>query len=196
MKHLLIILSAITFTVLYSCATSEPVTDSNVSGDEDESETILNLPEGSYEEFVDIKELNEVEKILYENRSRMSDLFASRSHDMPEHFLREVEEEEESDIYAGFRIQVLSTRDMELADTTQTAFNAWADTTFQGYIPRAYVFFRQPFYRVRVGDFNDRERAIEFSRKIKSRYPDAWVVHDRINPFRSPPDSVQSGNIN
>lgn len=195
MKHLLIILSAVTFTVLYSCATSEPVTDSNASGDE-ENETILNLPEESYEEFVDIEDLDEVEKILYVNRSRLTDLFASRSHDMPEHFLREVEEEEETDIYAGFRIQVLSTRDMKLADTTQTAFNAWADTTFQEYVPRAYVFFRQPFYRVRVGDFHDRERAIEFSRKIKSRYPDAWVVHDRINPFRVPPDSVQSGNNN
>lgn len=192
MKHLLIIISAVTFTVLYSCATSEPVTDNNASGDE-ESGTILNLPEGSYEEFVDIEELNEVEKILYENRSRLSDLFASRSHDMPEFFLREVQEEE-TDIYTGFRIQVLSTRDMDLADTTQTAFNAWADTTFQEFIPRAYVFFRQPFYRVRVGDFHNRDRAIEFSRKIKSRYPDAWVVHDQINPFRVPPDTVQVGN--
>jgi len=42
--------------------------------------------------------------------------------------------------------------------------------------------FRQPYYRVRVGNFKIRENAIEFSRILKNRYPDAWVVHDRIDP--------------
>ncbi|MEX0993985.1 MAG: SPOR domain-containing protein [Balneolaceae bacterium] len=196
MKNLLIILTVITFSILHACATTEPITESENSEKED-IESILELPAQSYEEYVDIDRLNEDEKLLYENRSQLSDLFATRSHDMPDVFLREVEEkEEEVDIYAGFRIQILSTRDMELADSTQINFNAWADTTFQEHTPRAYIFFRQPFYRVRVGDFHDRERAIEFSRKIKFRYSDAWVVHDRINPFRVPADTVKFRMVN
>lgn len=191
MKNPLIILLSTLLVILHACATTEPSSE-NDSAEGTVRETILDLPDETYEEYVDVESLNEEERLLFENRSQLTDLFASSSHDMPEHFLREVKvNEEDVDNYAGFRIQIISTRDMDLADSTQIQFNAWADTTFREFEPRAYTFFRQPYYRVRVGDFHDRERAIEFSRIIKNRFPDAWVVHDRINPFRIPADTTQ-----
>lgn len=102
-------------------------------------------------------------------------------------FLREVvREESEAERYAGFRVQIISTRNVAEADSLQDDFRAWANERFDGYDPEVYVFFRQPYYRVRTGDFRDRNQAIEFSRLLKIRYPEAWVVHDRIEPDRAP----------
>ena len=133
-------------------------------------------------------------ELLETSRSKLSDSYSTRSHDMPEAFLEEIEfKEKEKDIYAGYRVQILSTRDITLADSVQSNFRVWADTTFSDYVPRSYIFFHQPYYRVHVGDFSDRSRAIELSRYLKRRYPDAWVVHDRIEPEQVPADTVKIG---
>ncbi|MEX2600714.1 MAG: SPOR domain-containing protein [Balneolaceae bacterium] len=172
--------------ILSSCATSEPATDHD---SEQNDEPLYAMPEGGGEDSINLERLSDQERRLYTTRSRLTDQFAAFTHDMPESFLQEVEEEE-VDIFAGYRIQLLSTRDMAIADSTQSNFNAWADSTFQEYAPHAYIHFRQPYYRVRAGDFHSQERAVEFSRILKSDYPDAWVVHDRINPVRVPADTV------
>jgi len=140
----------------------------------------------------DLKISEEFAQILESSRSTLTDQFTVKQHDMPEDFLKEIViEERETDEYAGYRIQIISTRDVTFADSTQINFQAWADTTFENYIPSAYIFFRQPHYRVHVGDFKERERAITLSQHLKSRYPDAWVVHDRINPKRVPADTAR-----
>jgi hypothetical protein len=66
----------------------------------------------------------------------------------------------------------------------------WAAENISGYDVEAYIYFRQPYYRVRAGDFRNRDRAIEFSRLLKDRYPEAWVVHDRIEPDHVPADTT------
>lgn len=172
--------------ILYSCATTDSVTDNDAEQRDDPYQAVT---DGAGEGAVNLDGLNERERMLYQTRSRLSDQYAAYAHDMPEAFLQEVEEVE-VDIYAGYRIQLLSTRDMMHADSTQSNFSAWADSTFQEYAPHAYIHFRQPFYRVRVGDFHSHQRAVEFSRILKSDYPDAWVIHDRINPMRVPADTV------
>jgi hypothetical protein len=130
--------------------------------------------------------------MLVENRSMLTDQFDNLRHDMPEVFTREiVKDEREVDQYAGFRVQILSTRDVEEADSIRDEFMAWADSSFHDYTPDAYVLFRQPYYRVRTGDFHDREMAIEFSRLVKIHYPDAWIVHDRVEPQNVPADTVE-----
>lgn len=45
----------------------------------------------------------------------------------------------------------------------------------------AYVTWRAPNYRVRVGDFRTRLEAENFLQKIKKDYPNAWVIKDEIN---------------
>lgn len=139
-------------------------------------------------------EMSEDEFILYENRSFLSDRFAVIQHDIPESFLVEVvQQEREFDESAGYRVQILSTRDVVLADSTRDDFRVWASQQIEGHVIDVYIIFRQPYYRVRVGDFRDRNRAIDLSSMLKSRYPDAWVVHDRIEPDRVPADTT---NIN
>lgn len=45
----------------------------------------------------------------------------------------------------------------------------------------AYVTWRAPNYRVRVGDFRTRLEAEKFLQKVKRDYPNAWVIKDEIN---------------
>ncbi|MEX1062010.1 MAG: SPOR domain-containing protein [Balneolaceae bacterium] len=197
---LVYILLAITLLAAQACATSEPV-DGNAGGpvtyspadDEESAPPIFDLTGElltAYFDDFDIDEMSEEEQMLYYSRTSLKDIFDRETHDMPEFYLQEVEEEE-VDIYQGFRIQILSTRDVGLADSTMIEFESWADTTFADYSPRGYIHFRPPYYRVRIGDFHNRDRAIEFSRLLKSNYPDAWIIHDQVNPYRVPSDTLE-----
>lgn len=184
-----LILSLSTVFLFLSCSTTESVRDSDDREPSNRS-PYLEISDEALEEFA-YEELDEFERTLYLNRTRLTDRFATIQHDMPELFTREVAvDEQEIDQFAGYRVQILSTRDVQHADTTRDNFVAWADTTMEGYKPNAYVHFRQPFYRVRTGDFQSREKAIEFSRLIKQEYPDAWIVYDRIAPEYVPADTT------
>lgn len=45
----------------------------------------------------------------------------------------------------------------------------------------AYVTFAEPYYRVRVGDFRTRLEASKFLQRIDRKYPNAWVIKEKIN---------------
>lgn len=172
------ILLVIGVTVLSSCSTSKEL--SNDSSDEDTP--ILPVDEQVAEEYIR-SELDEFERVLYDNRSYMSVHFSQIDQEIPDQFLKEaVREERETDQFAGFRVQILSTREVADADSTTDEFRAWSSEQLPVYEIETYIVYRQPYYRVRVGNFKIRENAIEFSRLLKNRYPDAWVVHDRIDP--------------
>jgi hypothetical protein len=92
--------------------------------------------------------------------------------------------------FDGYRIQILSTRELTNADSVAASFRVWSDTTITGYNAKAYVSFRQPYFKVHIGDFQQRNQANSFTQLIKQKYPDAWVVHDRINPADVPADTA------
>jgi hypothetical protein len=143
------------------------------------------------------EEMDEFDRLLFENRSTLSDQFANIEHDMPEAYMKEfVVTDQMVDQYAGFRVQLLSTRSVVEADSTKDNFRAWADENIKGYSPEAYVTFRQPYYKVRVGDFRDQQKANNFSRMLKEEYPAAWVVHDRIEPEFLPADTTRIEFVN
>lgn len=144
----------------------------------------------------EIRENYQDEEVLsalnFENfRTQLSDSYAYRENQIPEAFNRiKVQQEEKKNLYEGYRIQIYSGQNMTGADTTAARFRAWADTTIVGYQPDTYVFFRAPYFRVHVGDFHDREKAIQFSNIVKRRFRDAWVVYDRVNPNNVPSDTT------
>ncbi len=117
-------------------------------------------------------------------------------HDYPDVFLQEPEPDtarvEGSWLNrTGYRVQLLSTRDVQTADDMRSQFILWSDSTFTSYLPETYLHFRQPYYRLHVGDFTNRSDAIRLARYLKRRYPDAWVVHDVIVPEQVPADTLQ-----
>lgn len=129
---------------------------------------------------------------LEELRTTLSDSYSSKTNDIPAVFTKvRTQEKVETDPNEGYRIQIYSGQSVEMADTVAARFKTWADTTITGYAPKTYTFFKTPYYRVHVGDFHDREVAILFSNLVKRAFTDAWVVHDRVDPFSVPADTVQ-----
>lgn len=165
---------------LLACTTTEQAAER----DEETGREIT----GETEETID----EEMPGKLDELRSSLADTYMTQQHDMPEAFLKkDTTDNSYNNPFDGYRVQVLSTRNVVAADSLSTDFRLWADSTFSSYVPKAYVFFRQPYYKVHIGDFQDRQRANTLSRILKQKYPDAWVVHDRIDPEAVPPDTAK-----
>jgi hypothetical protein len=45
----------------------------------------------------------------------------------------------------------------------------------------AYISFKEPYYRVRVGDFRTKLQALGFLHKIIGVYPNAWIIKSKIS---------------
>lgn len=179
-RTLIIFLIVAILGTAVACTTTEQTT----KRDEDpETETT--------EEYTETQR-NELAALLTRTRNKLADTYLTQQHDVPEAFLKvDTTDNSYYNPFDGYRIQILSSREVNTADSISTQFRLWADTTLAGYTPKAYVFFKQPYYKVHVGDFQDREKANTLSRIIKRKYPEAWVVHDRIDPSNVPADTTK-----
>lgn len=186
-----ILLSVLVVTLAVACSSTEQTTKKDEEPD----------TEIKKEEYTDSKR-KELAALLTRTRNKLSDNYLTQQHDVPETFLKvDTTDKSYFNPFDGYRIQILSTRDVAIADSVSTEFRLWADTTLASYTPKAYVFFKQPQYKVHVGDFQSREKANTLSRIIKKKYPEAWVVHDRIDPDNVPADTTkfrlqETGNNN
>lgn len=177
--HFLLPLLAV-ILIAFGCKSTETATDRDeVSADADTA-------------MVEAGEVSALQDMLNTYRSRLSDVYASQQHDMPDAYLKKGSSDEplNRDPYDGYRVQILSTRELKVADSLASSFRIWSDTTITGYNPPAYVSFRQPYFKVHIGDFQQRDQANRFSQLLKKKFPDAWVVHDRINPNEVPADTA------
>ena len=107
--------------------------------------------------------------------------FYSIENSIPEVFHVELNREANNP-NSGFRVQIISTQDVNEAELVRIEFNNWMNTEVDDYEANAYILFRQPYYKLHVGDFKSRADAIEFGRVLKRKFPDAWVVFDNIDP--------------
>jgi len=77
----------------------------------------------------------------------------------------------------GYRIQLL----MRAGNTALDEINGIKEEFEQEHQHiSTYVTFREPYYRLRIGDFRSRLEAMEYLNKIKKSYPQAWVIKDKI----------------
>lgn len=179
-RYLILLLAIGTLGIAVACTTTEQTTK------RDEQ------PETKATEEYSEDRRNELAALLTRTRNKLADTYLTQQHDVPEAFLKvDTTDNSYYNPFDGYRIQILSSREVTTADSVSTEFRLWADTTLTGYTPHAYVFFKQPYYKVHVGDFQDREKANTLSRIIKRKYPEAWVVHDRIDPGNVPADTTK-----
>lgn len=85
---------------------------------------------------------------------------------------------ETSNTISGFRINIFfksGNNSKANAYQIKTAFN----TKYPGI--EAYVVYEEPNFKVKVGDFRTRMEARGFLLKIKSDFPEAFVIKDQIN---------------
>mgnify|MGYP000176798260 FL=1 len=78
-------------------------------------------------------------------------------------------------VIEGYRVQVLATRYFERADSFAIVMkNTVSDSV--------YVDFETPNYKVRIGDFIERESAESLQQDlVQMGYNSAWILRSRIN---------------
>ncbi len=158
--------------------------DEMIIEEELDESTMIQLEERA-EEL--LRELPELAFNLEAYRSTFADLHAGARNEIPVHYLQPEKQEDtrdRADQNHGFRIQIISTQDAQLADEILEDFEEWISSVSEPPQPRTYMVFQQPYYRVHVGDFLDRQKALEFTDFVRLRYPEAWVIHSQIHPGR------------
>ncbi len=75
----------------------------------------------------------------------------------------------------GYRVQVLATRYFERADSLAVIMKFFFSDS-------VYVDFEAPNYKVRIGDFTDRDSAESLQQElVQMGYNSAWILRARIN---------------
>jgi len=77
----------------------------------------------------------------------------------------------------GYRIQigaVTGTNSRSKAESERYLF-----TSRFPYIP-AYITYNEPYFRIRVGNYNTRLEAFFALQEIRSTYPNAYIIPDKI----------------
>lgn len=112
-------------------------------------------------------------------------------HDVPRRLLRGRADEGAKQTLEGFRIQVFSARDQEVAQRFREQVREWweqaqADAP-QGVFreqPPIVIEYAQPYYRVRIGAFARQETAADALSFLKDKYPGAFVARSTVTVVR------------
>ena len=88
----------------------------------------------------------------------------------------------------GFRVQVFTSVSRDAAERVRgEAMDWWAGAQRQPGAPatlEASVAYAQPYYRVRLGAFADREEAEAALALVRRQYPEAFLVPDTVTVMR------------
>ena len=76
----------------------------------------------------------------------------------------------------AFRVQITFSQQRDAMNRTQSSFSGKYPGT------HCYVSYKQPYFRVSVGDFRTKLEAVSFLNKVRRDYPGAFVVVDKIVP--------------
>ena len=92
-------------------------------------------------------------------------------------------------LYHGYRLQVLNTH-----SRTQ-AYQLKADLLKRFPEQKTYVLYQSPYFKIRFGNFTDKEEALHYKKILSSVYPQAiYVVNDDVEytaPKEDESDSEQ-----
>ncbi len=109
-------------------------------------------------------------------------------HDVPEALLQNRADAGVEQTVSGYRVQVMATLDPAEAEAAQEELKIWWDT-IAGALPQesvlganmeVYRLFRQPYYRIRLGDLTRRADAQELLNLVSNRFVGAFIVPDQV----------------
>lgn len=82
----------------------------------------------------------------------------------------------------GYRIQIYNGNNKEDANKIRTEFYSTYPTM------RCYLTYQQPYYKVRVGDYQDQGSAKVDLKKLARSYPSSFLVPDQIRSLNKEDD--------
>jgi len=113
-------------------------------------------------------------------------------HDVPERLLQSRGGEGVEQTVEGFRVQVFSAQDQEAAQEFREEVRQWweekreedAAPEIFGDDPPIVIEYSQPYYRVRLGGFADRDAAEEALEFVQEKYPGAFIAQGTVTVVR------------
>lgn len=130
----------------------------------------------------------DVDQYTLERPERVVDI----THRVPEQLMEVRADEGVERTVEGFRVQIFSTDDRRAADEVYTEAEAWWASRrdsdelreiFDDVVPEeppVHLIYRQPLYRVRVGDFTSQERARQLMRVLRDEFSDAFIARSPV----------------
>lgn len=89
-------------------------------------------------------------------------------------YIKKIQIDQDKEKLPGFRIQIFSGKSRENSDLIKLQFRKLYKKV------EVYQIHKEPFYRIRVGDFYTKSDADEFCFKIKKHFPQAFVLPDDV----------------
>lgn len=112
-------------------------------------------------------------------------------HEVPRRLMKGRADEGVKQTVEGFRIQVYSAQDQEASQEFREKVRQWwanvqgeAPTDLFGTQPPIVIEYSQPYYRVRIGAFADREEATDALEFVRREYPGAFVARSTVTVTR------------
>ncbi|HEX7070454.1 MAG TPA: SPOR domain-containing protein [Rhodothermales bacterium] len=161
---------------LAGCAGSRKAADDTPAGDELDEE-VVEIVHADYEDF---------DPTPYRERAPESEALV---HDVPDRLMSGRVGSASVRTLDGYRIQVFQTQDPSQADEYVDQATDWWFMQKQAGAPGSlfsresapvYSIWRQPYYRIRIGDFASRDAAEAALEEIRGRFSGAFVVPDRV----------------
>ena len=94
----------------------------------------------------------------------------------------------------GYRVQILAVTG---TNSRNTAENERA--LFQARFPEvpAYISYKEPYFKIRVGDFRSKDEAYSFYKQILADFPVSYLISDQINyPALKTPEDKATTDLN
>lgn len=113
------------------------------------------------------------------------------THEVPRRLMKGRADEGVQQTVEGYRIQVYSAQDQEASQKFREKVRQWW-TKVQDEVPTALfqdeppivIEYSQPYYRVRIGAFADREEASEALEFVRERFSGAFVARSTVTVVR------------
>lgn len=164
--------------VLSACSSSRGPVDPDAGNEGPDARVEINMAD--YEDF---------DSSAYEEEPPVPSV--TIAHDVPAELLEGKVEEQVGATRQGFRIQLFSSQDKRAADRlVEDVIAWWRNETRYGTLadvypgnpspPPVYLDFRQPYYRIRVGDFSSRSEAQAVLRLMETRFAGAFIAPDTV----------------
>ncbi len=126
-----------------------------------------------------------------EYEARLPERTVEIVHQVPERLMRGRADEGIRRTVEGFRIQVYSARDQQAAEEFREQVRQWWESNREeaprsalGEDPPIVVEYSQPYYRVRIGAFADREVAEQALAFVSEEYSNAFISRGTVTVTR------------
>jgi len=78
----------------------------------------------------------------------------------------------------GWRIQIYNSSGKEARDEANEVRNKFMNTYFD---VKAYLIYQPPFFKIRVGDYRNKQEAFALYKTLLTVYPLSYLVQEKIN---------------